>query len=85
MRLTIISDLHRFCRLLEPPHPPPNTLRGTDISEKEIQQIKAYTTEAGYVAISQPFPGEDDAVVIVSPEQVATQIKWLAEAKEQIE
>ena len=53
--------------------------------EKEMQQIKVYCTEAGLIAMSQPFPGEDDAIIIISPEQVDTLVKWLKEAKTEIE
>jgi hypothetical protein len=48
---------------------------------KVMQQIEVSVNDDGEICIVQPGYGNDDAVVMISPDQVDVLTQWLKEAK----
>jgi len=53
--------------------------------EKEMFEIRISTTDKGGILITQPYPADDDSVILIMPDQVDIVVKWLEEAKAEIE
>ena len=49
--------------------------------EKNLFDIKVYTSDKGYICIEQEDFGNDASVIILHPEQIDLLYKWLKEAK----
>ena len=52
--------------------------------DKRMEEI-TINTENGNVTLLQPVPFEDDAMIIIAPEQISVLITWLEEAKMEFE
>jgi hypothetical protein len=54
------------------------------VMNKKLFELRVYTSE-GDIIIEQPdFGMYNDAMIIISPESVDTLIKWLQEAKQEL-
>lgn len=54
------------------------------MQEKEMQQVKVYTDEKNFICIQQDNYGGDEAIIYINPDQVDTLIKWLNEARNEL-
>jgi hypothetical protein len=51
------------------------------VFNKKLEPIEVYDTDDGDICIKQPAYGmEEDAIIIVTPEQVPLLINWLQDA-----
>ena len=53
--------------------------------EREMQQLKVYVSENGYICLQQECFGTDDSIISVHPDQVDLLLKWLKEAKDELQ
>jgi len=53
--------------------------------KKGMMEVQVETDDKNNIRIIQPWMHEDDAVILITPEQVDTLIQWLQEAKKEIE
>lgn len=53
--------------------------------EKEMYWVKIYISDSNNIVISQPSDVGDESCVLIHPDQVDTVIKWLQEAKQEME
>jgi hypothetical protein len=54
------------------------------MQEKEMQQVKVYINDKGFVCIEQDDYGGENPVIFLDPNQIDILIKWLIEAKDEL-
>ncbi|WKZ15459.1 MAG: hypothetical protein QY317_16310 [Candidatus Jettenia caeni] len=55
------------------------------MTEKEMMQVKVYSTEDGNIAILQGIHNHDAHVVIIHPEQADLLVKWINDVKKELQ
>jgi hypothetical protein len=50
-----------------------------------IYGVAVYVSDENNVCIKQEYPNDDESIIILHPNQVDTVIKWLKEAKDELE
>lgn len=54
------------------------------MEEIEMHQLKVYLSDKNYICIEQSDYGGDDTIIVIHPDQVDTLIKWLNEARNEL-
>ena len=52
---------------------------------KEMYEVKVYISNSNNIVISQPNETDDKSYIVINPDQVDIIVKWLQEAKLEIE
>jgi hypothetical protein len=55
------------------------------MADHEMQQVRVYTSETGNICIQQSDFGSDDAIICIHPDQADLLIKWIKEAKDELQ
>ena len=53
--------------------------------EREMRQIKVFINEKSYICISQYSALDEDALILLHPDQLELFIQWLREARDELQ